>query len=168
MAGGARTRLGRTAARMKIAVMSDLHLELDLKCASQPAQGTASGTSEFSHKPPQPRADLLIVAGDIYSGDLGIDWVLRHFSMPAIIIGGNHEPYGHELFRVIQINRERAQATNGRVTFLERATWERSPAGGEKVRISAPHSGATSGCTARPPHPCRWPKRNSTISRSSK
>lgn len=120
---------------MKIAVMSDLHLELDLKCASASSEAPASTASAFSHMPPQPQADLLIVAGDIHSGALGIDWILRHFVMPAIIIGGNHEPYGHELFRVIRTNRERAQATNGRVTFLERATWVGSPAKGERVRV---------------------------------
>jgi Calcineurin-like phosphoesterase len=120
---------------MKIAVMSDLHLELDLKCASTSSEVRPSTGSAFSTRPPQPHADLLIVAGDVHSGALGIDWVLRHFAMPAIIIGGNHEPYGHELFRVIQINREQAQATNGRITFLERATWIGSPARGERVRV---------------------------------
>ena len=120
---------------MKIAVMSDLHLELDAKCASAPLQAVPSSAIEFSNKPPQPHADLLILAGDVHSGALGIDWVLRHFAMPAIIIGGNHEPYGHELFRVIRINRERARATNGRITFLERSTWEGTGANGERIRV---------------------------------
>ena len=120
---------------MKIAVMSDLHLELDTNCASKTSQAVSSTAIEFSRKPPQPHADLLIVAGDVHSGALGIDWVLRHFAMPAIVIGGNHEAYGHELFRVIQINRERAHATNGRVIFLERATWQGSRPNGERIRI---------------------------------
>lgn len=120
---------------MKIAVMSDLHLELDTNCASKTSQEVSSTAIEFSRNPPQPHADLLIVAGDVHSGALGIDWVLRHFAMPAIVIGGNHEAYGHELFRVIQLNRERAHATNGRVIFLERATWQGSRPNGERIRI---------------------------------
>jgi Icc-related predicted phosphoesterase len=120
---------------MKIAVMSDLHLELDTECTSQSSQSVAANAVEFSDRPPQPHADLLIVAGDVHSGALGIDWVLRHFAIPAIVIGGNHEPYGHELFRVIQINRERAHATNGRVTFLERATWKAIRTNGERIRV---------------------------------
>ena len=121
---------------MKIAIMSDLHLELDAKYSAGSVQTAEANVAfEFGQKPPQPSADLLIVAGDIHSGSLGIDWVLHHFPIPAIVIGGNHEPYGHELFRVVQINRERASATNGQVTFLERATWELVRSGGQKLRI---------------------------------
>jgi Calcineurin-like phosphoesterase len=121
---------------MKIAVMSDLHLELDARRSEETVRPQDAGTAfEFSHKPPQPNADLLIVAGDVHTGALGIDWVLRHFSMPAIVIGGNHEPFGHELFRIIQVNREKASTTNGRVTFLERGTWETGRPAGKKVRV---------------------------------
>jgi len=121
---------------MKIAVMSDLHLELDARCSVGAGQAQKAGAAfEFGRKPPQPSADLLIIAGDVHTGALGIDWVLQHFSIPAIVIGGNHEPFGHELFRVIQVNRESASATNGRVTFLERATWETARANGENVRV---------------------------------
>ncbi len=83
---------------MKIAVMSDLHLEFDARYSAKTVEPPNAGAAfEFGQKPPQPNADLLIVAGDVHTGALGIDWVLRHFSMPAIVIGGNHEPFGHEL-----------------------------------------------------------------------
>lgn len=121
---------------MKIAVMSDLHLEFDARYSAKTVEPPNAGAAfEFGQKPPQPNADLLIVAGDVHTGALGIDWVLRHFSMPAIVIGGNHEPFGHELFRVIQVNRDKASATNGRVTFLERGTWEAGRSAGEKIRV---------------------------------
>ena len=128
-------RLPSRAIAMKIAVLSDLHLEFDAECPGARPSGTAAEAFEFARRPPQPQADILIVAGDIHSGALGIDWLLHHFAMPTIAIAGNHEAYGHELFRAIQINRERAQATRGRVTFLERATWQTVRENGEKFRV---------------------------------
>jgi 3',5'-cyclic AMP phosphodiesterase CpdA len=121
---------------MKIAVMSDLHLEFDTRSADGLHQGTPSrDTLNFYLKPPHPQADVLVLAGDIHSGSLAVDWVLRHFSIPTILICGNHEPYGHELFRVIAFDRQQASATGGRVVFLERATWECKSAAGGRVRF---------------------------------
>lgn len=119
---------------MKIAIMSDLHLEFDARSAGHPERQPRN-TSGFYLNPPQPKADLLVLAGDIFHGSLAIDWVLRHFSVPTILIAGNHEAYGHELFRVIAINRQRASATGGRVVFLERATWVHEAASGDRLRL---------------------------------
>jgi len=117
---------------MKIAVMSDLHLELDARLADGPKDA-----HDFYRRPPQPEADFLVLAGDIHSGALAVDWVVRHFSIPVILLGGNHEPYGHELFRVIALSRQKAAATNGRVIFLERATWECESHSGQRIRFIA-------------------------------
>jgi Calcineurin-like phosphoesterase len=126
---------GRSTA-MKIAVMSDLHLEYDARSSVSPAPPARNrDRADFYLQPPQPRADLLILAGDVHSGARAVDWVFRHFSIPTILIGGNHEPFGHELFRVIKLNRQKASATDGRVVFLERATWEYRSVSGERARF---------------------------------
>ena len=61
--------------------------------------------------------------------------MLRRFSTPVVMIAGNHEAYGHELFRTIAINRKRVSATEGRVIFLERNTWVHKTASGECIRL---------------------------------
>ena len=43
--------------------------------------------------------------------------------------------YGHELFRIIAVNRQRASATQGRVVFAERATWQWESPAGERLRL---------------------------------
>lgn len=124
------------ARTMKIAVMSDLHLEFDAKLADRPNKGgQPRGAAAFYMNPPQPKADILVLAGDVHGGSLAVDWVVRHFALPTILIGGNHEAYGHELFRMIAFSRQRAGATDGRVIFLERATWEGEVVPGERARF---------------------------------
>ncbi|HEX4077472.1 MAG TPA: metallophosphoesterase [Rhizomicrobium sp.] len=121
---------------MKIAVMSDLHLEYDaryLKNTDSSAQDRT--TSRFYSEPPQPEADFLVLAGDIHSGPLAFDWTRRHFSIPTILIGGNHEAYDRELFRAIAFNRHKTETSDGPVVFLERATWEGALTRGERVRF---------------------------------
>ncbi len=121
---------------MKIAIMSDLHLEYDAKSAdSRDQRARNRNGSDFYLKPPQPQADLLILAGNVHDGALAVEWALRHFSIPAILIGGNHELFGHELFHVIKSTRQKASATDGRVVFLERATWECEAGAGERARF---------------------------------
>lgn len=64
-----------------------------------------------------------------------MSWAVRHFAIPIVLICGNHEPHGSELFRVIAYNRQRADATHGRVAFLERATWIYRSGAGEQARF---------------------------------
>jgi predicted phosphodiesterase len=123
-------------AAMRIAIMSDLHLEFDARVVDHPEPSKRSPELlDFYFRPPQPKADLLVLAGDIHQGSLGIDWVRRHFSMPAVLIAGNHEAYGHELFRTIARNRQRAAATEGRVVFLERASWVHETGPCQRLRL---------------------------------
>ena len=120
---------------MRVAVMSDLHLEFDSDVADQRDRKKNVQQLDFYFSPPHPDADVLILAGDIHIGSLGVDWVARHFTMPAFLIGGNHEAYGHELFRTIAQNREKANATNGRISFLEKNVQTRTLPSGERVRL---------------------------------
>lgn len=124
------------AVPMKIAVMSDLHLEYDAKLAHSSEPGAHGRDAlDFYLKPPQPQADLLVLAGDVHNGSLAVDWVVRHFAIPTILIAGNHEPYGHELFRTIAFSRQRSSTTAGRVAFLERGIWEGEVCAGERARF---------------------------------
>lgn len=88
----------------KLRIMSDLHLEfgpLDLKPIGE---------------------DILVLAGDIGISKSGLRWAERYFErtgIPAVMIAGNHEFYGHELTSTIETLREHASITDGAVTFLE-------------------------------------------------
>jgi Calcineurin-like phosphoesterase len=118
---------------MRIAVMSDLHLELDAR--EHGAVGSDHAMPSFYLRPPEPQADVLVLAGDIHAGAQGVSWADRHFALPVVLVCGNHEPYGHELFRLIANNRQRAGSTNGHVWFLERATWTYRSESGERARF---------------------------------
>lgn len=122
---------------MRIAVMSDLHLELDAieNRLEQRGAGTHRASSRFYGHPPELKADALVLAGDIHGGAQAVSWADHHFPIPVVLICGNHEPYGHELFRLIAHNRQRASATHGHVAFLERATWTCRSKAGEHVRF---------------------------------
>jgi len=111
--------------------MSDLHLEFDAGEVGRVEQAMSS----FYLRPPGPQADVLVLAGDIHGGAQAVSWADRHFAIPTVLICGNHEPYGRELFRIIANCRQRASATNGHVSFLERATWTYRAASGEQARF---------------------------------
>lgn len=66
---------------MRLHFLSDLHLE---------------GTP---FEPPEVEADVTILAGDIATGTLGVDWAKRLSwvggGRPVLYVAGNHEFYGH-------------------------------------------------------------------------
>lgn len=115
--------------------MSDLHLEFDEGAGERLAPRDRHGALDFFLGPRQPSADVLVLAGDIHGGTRAVDWAARHFAIPVVLIGGNHEPYGRELFRVIARCREKARETQGRVSYLERATWIHTSAAGDRARF---------------------------------
>lgn len=86
---------------MKIAVMSDLHLEW---------------TPEWL--PMLPEIDVIVAAGDIYSGTKAIEW-LKQVSrgIPVIYVLGNHEAYGFD--RNANLTACKALATGSNVHVLE-------------------------------------------------
>lgn len=58
---------------VRLRLLSDLHLEHD------------------PWVPPEAEQDLVVLAGDIHNGLLGVEWAGRHFACPVIYVPGNHE-----------------------------------------------------------------------------
>lgn len=85
---------------MKILFLSDLHLEF--------------GTLTLQ----KCNADLIVLAGDIWTGIRGIKWALDSLpDIPIIYVAGNHEHYGETLPR--NYDKLRAAALNSRLYLLE-------------------------------------------------
>jgi len=65
---------------MNLHVLSDIHTEF----------------SDF--EPPDARADVIVLAGDIGVGTGGIEWAAERFpETPVVYVPGNHEYYGHDI-----------------------------------------------------------------------
>jgi Icc-related predicted phosphoesterase len=106
---------------MRIAIMSDLHLEFD-------RNGTGFIPSALD-------ADLVILAGDIHTRARTFDWIKRHFLIPAIYVLGNHEFYGSEIFETISLNRTNSAEGDGRTVFLECGVHVFELSSGERARV---------------------------------
>ena len=65
-------------------------------------------------------SDLIVAAGDIGVGDMGLNW-LRQAGKPVVYVAGNHEFYGQEYFAMILALRKGAEGSN--VRFLERESF---------------------------------------------
>lgn len=85
---------------MKIQLASDLHLEF--------LQRTFPGEHLIS---PAHGADLLVLAGDIANGTLGIE-LFADWPVPVLYVLGNHEAYGHSFEQVRVDARKAAEGTN--------------------------------------------------------
>jgi predicted phosphodiesterase len=69
---------------MKVRVLSDLHLEFQ------------------DWNPPDAKADVIVLAGDIHSGTRGVEWARRQFPVtPVLYVPGNHEFYGREIHETL-------------------------------------------------------------------
>lgn len=87
---------------MKIQIISDLHLEyggLDHPQASD--------------------ADLVILAGDIHIGLKGVVWAIESFTVPVIMVFGNHDHYGESNAYPSLLNRAKELTRGTHVTILE-------------------------------------------------
>jgi UDP-2,3-diacylglucosamine pyrophosphatase LpxH len=85
--------------RMKLHILSDLHLE-------------------FRHFDlPHTDADAIVIAGDLCPGLEGIEYLRQHAQKPVIYIAGNHEYYGHAFPRLTE--QLRAAAAGSLVHFLQ-------------------------------------------------
>ena len=102
---------------MRLHILSDLHLE-------------------FAPFEPAPvHAEVVILAGDVHPGYLGLEWILENFpKVPVLLVLGNHEFYGHDILKLTRELKERCQGTNihilendrveiGDVTFLGATLW---------------------------------------------
>jgi predicted phosphohydrolase len=88
---------------MKIQVLSDLHIEF----------------SSFEIQASD--ADVVVLAGDIHTGEKGIEWAIKNVpDRPVIYVAGNHEYYGNAYPKLINSLKERAFGTN--VNILENDT----------------------------------------------
>lgn len=70
---------------------------------------------------PATSADAVILAGDIDTGVRGIQWAgeqSQHLGKPIIYVAGNHEYYGHDHARMLDM--QRAMAESSDILFLER------------------------------------------------
>ncbi len=92
--GGAST----SQAAVRLLVLSDLHLEF--------------GTFQ----PPEPSTyDVVVLAGDIHHGMSAVQWARRPSTFgvkPVILVPGNHEFYGSERARTLDVMRAHAHHTN--------------------------------------------------------
>ena len=83
---------------MRIAILSDLHLEF----------------AAFDWVPPE--VDAVILAGDVHTGRNGLKWILSVIPrIPVIYVLGNHEYYGQKIPSLREELKECAQGTNVRV-----------------------------------------------------
>lgn len=101
---------------MKIQIVSDLH-------------------NEFAEWTPTPTgADLVVLAGDIQIKGRAVEWALRNFTQPVVLVLGNHDYYGGSLGHTLSKMRELAAGTNvhllqddelilGDVRFLGSTLW---------------------------------------------
>lgn len=115
---------------MRIAYMSDLHLEFEAARARQ--DGWRDLDAARRRLPGHPDrgpllssirdADLVVLAGDIDIGIGGIryaDAVARFIEAPVVYIAGNHESYDGDLTQLARDLQAAAWATEGRVFYLE-------------------------------------------------
>jgi predicted phosphodiesterase len=115
-----------TGRGIRIAVLSDLHLEI------RRWHLVRDGLSEDAARDtlrrlvgeaiaPARTADLVVLAGDVENGDAGIDWAARVFAgQPVVYVAGNHEFYGERIPGLLP-RLQGAASRSGNVTFLENA-----------------------------------------------
>jgi predicted phosphodiesterase len=116
---------------LKIAVMSDLHLEFESRsiCDVDWNDLVERRRATAGHPKIGPwlgeivGVDLVVLAGDIWTGSKGMAYaydVARFTDAPVVYVMGNHEGYsGDNIDFLIEEMRGIASATKGRVYFLE-------------------------------------------------
>ena len=90
---------------MLVQLISDLHLEF------------ADETNLQANA-----ADIVVLAGDIHMGELGVKWAAKVFSKPVLYIIGNHEYYEQVQPDLVKALKKQAAGTN--VTVLENDCFE--------------------------------------------
>ena len=90
---------------MKLQILSDLHLEM----VKPP----------YSWRIPESAAEVVVLAGDIGVGVMGVKWAVREaerFQKRAVYVPGNHEYYGE---RLNVLEKMRTVARGSRVSVLD-------------------------------------------------
>lgn len=94
----------QSRAAVRLLILSDLHLEFSTFQPSDPAI-----------------FDIAVLAGDICAGTKAVQWAKRQSTFggkPVVLVPGNHEFYGGERVRTLELMREHAAASN--VHLLDR------------------------------------------------
>lgn len=116
--------------------MSDLHLEFDFNEFHKTRLLGDDVRFEFYLRPPQPEADVLVLAGDIHTGASGIEWASRKFRIPTVTVLGNHEFYTwDEMSETTDKIRQAANTASRKVIFLENDVWTYRTPEGEDIRF---------------------------------
>lgn len=103
---------------MRVHVLSDLHLEF--------------GDMPRAYKPPE--CDLVVLAGDIATGVVGVMWADNVFQgVPVFYVPGNHEFYGKRLYHR-HMEKMLAKAEDTRVAVMQNRELIGEIAG-ERIRI---------------------------------
>lgn len=110
MLAGGRTFSENGTVRMRILVMSDLHLEFERRGPSRPSKEWFALRDLRRRNPSHPKTgpwlgdiasavDLVLLAGDIDLGTKGITYaaeIQQFLGAPVAMVAGNHEFYGHD------------------------------------------------------------------------
>ena len=113
-----------TTASLKIAILSDLHLDIrrrHLLREGHTEEKTGARMLELQRSVSEAavEADLVVLAGDICEGVTGIEWGAETFAgKPVMYVSGNHEFYRHEYWALLRRLRE-AGGRTANVRFLE-------------------------------------------------
>jgi len=116
---------------MRIAYMSDLHLEFEPPVSTMAGwDGLTRARAALSGHPQRGPlvkgvigSDLVVLAGDVDVGLGGMAYAEQladYVDCPVIYVAGNHEYYGHDIDHLRADLRRAAWASQGRVIFLDR------------------------------------------------
>lgn len=102
---------------MRILILSDLHLEVWRGAAMQAKELLEASKPDLDKS----RPDVVVLAGDIDTGDRAVAWADQAFpDLPVIYVNGNHEAYGQKL-DVLKVRLVEACASTGHIHFLDKS-----------------------------------------------
>ena len=90
---------------MQITYFSDVHLEF--------------GRCSF----PEHNGDIVVAAGDIAPGSNALPWLLQSENVPVVYVAGNHEFYGEDSGKTINLLRAKSEGSEI-IHFLEKDCFE--------------------------------------------